>query len=334
MKVSILINAKAGSVDTATLEKKIKVALFRCELNFYSPTSVKDSESFMRKEIESGTDYIMICGGDGTINTAIQSIIPMLNESRTTLPPLAIISSGTANDLAFEMGISKHIDEAARMILEGEPKPIDIIEVSTPDGQKAYMLTNGGIGVAAETADLANRVRSKLSRLSHFSSAKSYVRLAAGLSYALIKELGTGVYATMLMWALLKWNKDEWEVEIEMPDRKIITKSPFILVNNQPSLGGSFVPAPYTRNADGTVNLAILSGDNFYESLKTIKNAGKGLIKENAGHQSFELEHFKIRNLKKNRKMIFFGDGEILLKNFNEVEVRCLHKGLRIMNRI
>jgi diacylglycerol kinase family enzyme len=276
----------------------------------------------------------MICGGDGTINITIQALMPMLNESRTVLPPIAIVSSGTANDLAFEMGISKHVSEAARTILEGEPKPIDIIEVSTSDGQKAYMLTNGGIGVAAETADLANRMRSRLSLLSKFSAAKPYVRFAAGLSYALIKELGSGVYATMLIWALFEWKKDNWEVEIEMGNKKIITKSPFILVNNQSTLGGNFIPAPYTRNADGTVNLAILAGKNFMECIKTIRNTGKGIVKDQDGHQSFELEHFKIKNLKPKRKMIFFGDGEILLKNFNEVEVRCLHKGLRIMNRI
>lgn len=66
-------------------------------------------------------DLIVCIGGDGTLNEVISGIIR--GDCRT---PLGYIPSGSTNDFAACHGISSDMLEAARSIVGGRPKRIDI----------------------------------------------------------------------------------------------------------------------------------------------------------------------------------------------------------------
>jgi YegS/Rv2252/BmrU family lipid kinase len=64
-------------------------------------------------------DLVIIGGGDGTLNAAIEGLVD-------TQLPLGILPLGTANDLARTLGIPKSIPEACQIIANGQVKRIDL----------------------------------------------------------------------------------------------------------------------------------------------------------------------------------------------------------------
>ncbi len=332
MHISIIINSKAGSVDADLIESKVRDALFRCDLCFSRPQSREELIDFLHEEINHPTDYFIICGGDGTINLVLQCLMNGdIVEDLRNIPPIAIVRSGTANDLAHEMGVSERVNQAVRNILEGTVKHIDVVEV-TGDGKKAYMLTNGGLGIPALSAELANDLRFTLQKASVNSQTGKAYQFLAKHSYQMIKKIGPSVYSLMAMEAIRKWNPDGWTIDLEIPGQKsIITTAPIIFINNQSSVGSSFQSAPFTTNTDGTVNLLLSESQTVKEHLRAALQIRSGAINKLKNFKSFELASFRLKSQNAKRPLTFFGDGEILHKEVIELSVKCLHRGLPVV---
>lgn len=328
MRVSVLINPKAGSVNASLLEEKIREALFRCDLQIHQSTSSQSMETFIIDEVTKKTDHLMVCGGDGTVNATLQ-VLMKIKSSGHQLPPLCVVRSGTANDLAYEIGISQRIDEAARLILEGKEKKIDVIEISA-EGESKYMLTNGGIGIPALTADKANKLRALLQNLAASKEIHPLMRLASSLSYRVVKKLGSAVYSAMLLDTLREWKQKGWNLEVQLPDQKLKTQAPFVLINNQPSLGKSFVTAPFTTNYDGHVNLLMIESVGKLGQLDKVLQVYQGRLKDGPKVKSYEVPAFSIK-VRKGRKLAFFGDGEILFRDVQELNVQVRKQELSVM---
>lgn len=329
MRVSIVINTQAGQVNESVIRSQIESALFRCDLHFLVPQSFSEMGAFLRSEIEKKTNSLVFCGGDGTINACLQEIMP-LNEDGLAIPPVALICSGTANDLAHEVGINRKIEKAARAVLEGEIKKIDIIEVIA-SAKKAYMVTNGGLGIPALTADLSNQfrvnVRNWLQQRANHSSYWEWV--AKNLQRGLVR-VGPRIYPAMLIEAMREWNSDNWSLQVDTGRQRIVTRSPFVLINNQPGIGQSFTPAPYTSNSDGTFNTLIIESDSLLKQLDAVWQVKQGRTDRLKGSISFESAQVVIRSLT-DRKFTFFGDGEILHRNVSEIEIRCLYQVIPLL---
>lgn len=331
MRVSVLINSKAGSVNAELIEAKVREALFRCDLRFCRPKTLSQMCDFLGSERTEKTDYIIICGGDGTINVALQCL--MKCQEGEPIPPIVIVRSGTANDLAHEIGVSHRIDHAVRNIFEGVVKNIDVIEVAS-ENHRAFMLTNGGLGMPAVAASLANKFRSHLRTLSTCPKSATTFKFLADKSYHLVKKMGPTVYSMMTAEAIRTWNSEGWGLEIEIPGKETFqTESPIILINNQQSIGASFRPAPFTSNTDGTVNLLLLETKNIPQHAMAALHLRRGTVEKASAMKSFELKQFRLKSQNPARALTFFGDGEILLKDVQEISVRCLHRGLPVMVR-
>lgn len=331
MRVSVLINSKAGSVNAELIEAKVRESLFRCDLRFCRPQTLTEMCDFLHEEREQKTDAIIICGGDGTINVALQCL--MKCSDLTQIPPITIVRSGTANDLAHEIGVSHRIDYAVRNIFEGVVKNIDVIEIGSGE-EKKYMLTNGGLGLPAVAAELANKFRSNLQNLGSCPKTAKAFRFLAQKSYYAVKRMGPSVYSMMTAEAIRTWNPDGWGLEISIPGKvNVETSSPIVLINNQQKIGASFLPAPYTSNTDGTVNLLLSETKNVPEHTMAALHIRRGTVEKSPIFKSFELKEFRLKSQNPGRSLTFFGDGEILLRDVQEISVRCLHRGLPVMVR-
>ncbi|MHB8484311.1 MAG: diacylglycerol/lipid kinase family protein [Candidatus Acidiferrales bacterium] len=62
-----------------------------------------------RKAVRDGRQLVIVCGGDGTINEAVNGLAG-------SEVPMAVLPAGTANILAKELGIPWNIPRAARLI--------------------------------------------------------------------------------------------------------------------------------------------------------------------------------------------------------------------------
>lgn len=329
MRASVIINPRAGAVNVEKLRDKISEALFRCDLHFHIVKERSKVIAFISDELKNNTDALVVCGGDGTINETIQIIMNIKHSKRT--PPLCLISSGTANDLSHELGIHQKINEAARVILNGKEKMIDVVEAEA-DGVKKYMLTNGGFGIPAATADKANQLRAFLQKQSQDSEISPYIRIVSDYSHRFVKKMGSEVYSTLLLQSLLNWDSKNWDVEIEFEDgSKRISHSPFLLINNQPFLGQKYLIAPFTKNSDGTINLTIIESRHLATHILSVLKVLRGTLRESEFVSVIETTSFIVRSLNSKRPLTFFGDGEILFRDVREIKFKCHHQKLSVM---
>jgi diacylglycerol kinase (ATP) len=101
-------------------------------------------------------DCVLVAGGDGTVSRA-GGVLARLGL------PLGILPLGTANDLARTLGIPADPSEAARVILRGHRRRIDL---ATVNGHPFFNVAS--IGLSAELADtLSTDLKRRWGRLSY-----------------------------------------------------------------------------------------------------------------------------------------------------------------------
>ncbi len=98
---------------------------------------------------QSAVDSVIVCGGDGTMNAAAPALI------KSGLP-LGILPMGTANDLARTLGIPPDLEEAAKIIVAGHQRSIDLGEVN---GHPFFNVASIGL-----SSDLASELDGTLKR--------------------------------------------------------------------------------------------------------------------------------------------------------------------------
>ena len=329
MRVAVVLNGRAGGAEISLSEEKIRTALFRCELSVAAPKSGQELRQFLKEQIETKADYLLICGGDGTINFCLQQIAA-LGFSFDQIPPMAIVSGGTANDLASEMKISKRIEKAARLILTGNVRKIDVIEV-VGDGQRGFMVTNGGVGLPAVAADHANQVRRWLRERTDCNYLPEKMKSLAGVGAQVVRKLGQKIYLATSASAIGTWQSNQWEIEVESPAQEFRTTAPIIIINNQPTLRGGFPTAPMTSNGDGAFNVLIADAASTLDQLRAMLQLKKGILGFEKGKRSFESSSLRLTALHPERSLTFFGDGEILVRDARVIELKCLHRALRLV---
>ncbi len=115
-----------------------------------------DAERFASEASPAECDRLVVAGGDGTINEAINGVVdPEL--------PFAIVPLGTANVLAHEIGQSANARTVARAIAEGAPRRVAL---GRANGRRFAMMA--GIGFDAEVvAGVNTRLKSAVGRLAY-----------------------------------------------------------------------------------------------------------------------------------------------------------------------
>ncbi len=217
-------NARRGSdaLDTviARLERGgIDVTVER----FQIPDEV--SADIQRRQAE--VDLVIVCGGDGTINSAAKGIM-------ASGLPMGIMPMGTANDLARTLEIPDNLDAAADIILAGHTRRIDLGEVN---GHPFFNVASMGL-----SADLA----SSLSR-----EAK--------------RRCGKLGYALAAIKVLLKARP--FRATIINRSGEVSVKSLQIAVGNGRHYGGGTVVEADAAIDDGHLDLYSLEQDNVFRLL-------------------------------------------------------------------
>lgn len=107
-----------------------------------------DAEALARGARAGGADRVVVAGGDGTINEA-------LNGLEGPVPPLGIVPLGTANVLAHELGLGARAEAVAAAIAEGSPRAVTLGLVN---GRRFSMMA--GVGFDAHVVrDVSPRLK-------------------------------------------------------------------------------------------------------------------------------------------------------------------------------
>ena len=98
-----------------------------------------DAALHTARAADRGTDVVIACGGDGTLNEVVNGL-----DGRDT--PLGVIPLGTANDFARQTGIPEEADHAMDVILRRNPVRID---TASMNGRRFLNVSTGGVGAEA-----------------------------------------------------------------------------------------------------------------------------------------------------------------------------------------
>jgi diacylglycerol kinase (ATP) len=110
------------------------------------PTRPGDATAQVQQAIAAGCDTIFACGGDGTVHDVLQGLVG-------TQTALAIIPLGTANSLAYDIGLPLSPAGAAQAALTAKPRRLAVGRLEYQDfagkTNSRYFTVAVGIGLDA-----------------------------------------------------------------------------------------------------------------------------------------------------------------------------------------
>lgn len=137
--IHFIVNPISGNgkhnIGKTMLEKYFPATTFKIEVDYsnYKKHALLLTKSAMAKN----PDYIIACGGDGTINEVASCLI-------NTKIKLGIIPVGSGNGLASNLNIPKELEQASAIIRNGKTQCIDVGKANDN-----YFFSNMGVGIDA-----------------------------------------------------------------------------------------------------------------------------------------------------------------------------------------
>lgn len=113
------------------------------------------ASTLARDAVDAGSDLVVVQGGDGTVNEAVQGL------AGTDSAALLVLPGGTANVLVKEVGLPRNAVDAARTLPALAARTVRLGLVEPAEGRSRYFLLMCGAGLDAE---IAARTRTPLKR--------------------------------------------------------------------------------------------------------------------------------------------------------------------------
>lgn len=175
---------------------------------------------------EARGSLLVVVGGDGTVNEVVNGIARRDAE-------IAVLPSGTGQDLGRTHGIPSRFDDAVRVALGGETRTIDLGRVDCAGGTNRFFANVGSAGMSGAVARRANAMSKTLGGRATFF-------------YALTREF-------------LAWRNTRVVVELDGDVRREGAMHDVIVANGRYHAGGMKL-APDARQDDGLFDI-VLIGD-------------------------------------------------------------------------
>ncbi|MCS6800741.1 MAG: diacylglycerol kinase family lipid kinase [Chloroflexota bacterium] len=140
VRVVVIVNPASGSargVDLPAAMRVFAAAGWTVEMSYTAAPG--DATQAAAAAATAGADLVIVSGGDGTVNEALQPLVG-------TGTALGVLPAGTANLLARELRLPLRATEAAQALVHGSRR---VVDVGRAGGQR-YFLLFAGVGFDAE----------------------------------------------------------------------------------------------------------------------------------------------------------------------------------------
>ncbi len=118
--IIFVINPHSGTKSGKILDKFKE---FAPEIDYFISNSLEEFDVFLTTKVEK-YKVLIICGGDGTINTTLKYLI------RNPNLKLAVLPNGSGNGFARELGFNGDIKELLECILRDGTEMVDVLKVN------------------------------------------------------------------------------------------------------------------------------------------------------------------------------------------------------------
>src|SRR6266446_5996817 len=111
------------------------------ETELQNTSAPGEATDFARRAVSQSRQLVIVCGGDGTVNEAVNGLA-------LSQVPMAVLPAGTANVLAKELSIPWNLTRAAERIVRAQYRRI-ALGLATPEkssGEPRYFLSLAGAG--------------------------------------------------------------------------------------------------------------------------------------------------------------------------------------------
>lgn len=195
-----------------------------------------DATEFAREAVADKVDVVVVAGGDGTVNEALQG----LAEQRETA--LAVLPGGTVNVWATELGVGDDKTDVAQRITQGRRRTIDLGKVND-----RYFMMMVSAGFDAEASAL----------VAETPQLKAVKRRTGPLAYALaaIHTLRDFRGRTVI---------------IDVDGQQIRRRALMIIVGNTRLYGGIAEITYQAKADDGMLDLCVLTGNGPLDLLRRV----------------------------------------------------------------
>ena len=137
VKPYIIFNPKAGSVEDA---QRTAEQLNRLRPIALTITKKKgEAEKSARQAARRGCDYLIVAGGDGTLNEVINGVARTKDRPKIGIAPL-----GTGNDFARTLDLPLTLKENIDILRAGDSRSIDIVRVRSDRTRYFVNVAAGG----------------------------------------------------------------------------------------------------------------------------------------------------------------------------------------------
>ena len=243
MKHLIIFNPTAGK-EKGDFEKQINESFAGLDFEVYKTEGPKAAITFLREYLKKNnkeTVRVYACGGDGTVNEAINGMIGFDNAE------LAILPIGTGNDFVKYYGVTNENVKNYRSfkpLIEGKAQPIDVSKISgAAIREPMYSINVINFGFDAIVGARGNYYK----------------------QYGLPKgaKEGTNPYDYALKHDAMKYGRFN-DIEVYADGEKLNEKQMLLATLAQGQwVGGQFKCAPKSDNTDGLIDVCILQTMTF-----------------------------------------------------------------------
>jgi diacylglycerol kinase (ATP) len=248
MKIAIIINSITQPQKRRVIVAALRDALKSHDLDIRLTEYAGHATILAREAVNGGVVRIVVVGGDGTVGEVANGVIGS-NVS------LAVIPTGTANDLANHLGIPRSVADACSLIGSGHIRQIDLIRING-----RYVLTTAGFGIGCETIAQARRLRR-----ARFWKIRP------------VQMIGHRLYA--FCYALAIARKQDWPRQLSLLQNglELSCNVLSLTISNIPRLGHRFLMAPEARLDDGLFDICVIDDHGRLGALQAVVRACRGL---------------------------------------------------------
>jgi diacylglycerol kinase (ATP) len=150
-RVFVVVNPAAGGGRTAKRWPAIRAELERLGADFaFALTTARGEATVLaRRAVAEGWPRVAAVGGDGTLNEVVEGVV---DPDGTARAAVGHVPTGRGRDGARNLGLAVALRLAARNLVEGGERRVDLGIAEWPDGRGCYFVNAAGVGLDAAIA--------------------------------------------------------------------------------------------------------------------------------------------------------------------------------------
>ncbi len=300
MKATVILNPYAGRWQAIKRRPEVETALKMAGIDYELLVTQAPGHGteLAARAVQNGAPLIISAGGDGSISEVVNGMMLSANSSNfDRLPPFGIIPLGSANDLVVNLKLSTELNEAAKIIAQGDIKKMDLGEVNG-----RYFDNNSAIGLEPTITLIQQRI----------------TWLHGVIRYLVATLLGI-------------YKNPHWNVQIEWEGGSYAGPSTLVTVGNNPLTGGLFYMTPHANPFDGLLTFVHGYMATRIQTLQLLPRTMKPGIGSYVEHPNIHEFHSPWLKIHSKSPTPMHADGEIQSEAIQDINYRIIPSILPII---